>query len=187
MLHLELENSENENQVQKNLEILNSDDDNNHELLEGSDKYPAPSTPQQKHGMRLVDDGDCQDQLNSSLEKECGEQDGESKSVETTCINSLVEGTSQVENSQLPDQEAIKEEENSADGSGAASNIDLDTHDQDNISSSEKNKSIPCGLSNPCGTKISRKKLKVFILNLNSEVYIYLISIESKSFSWNVL
>lgn len=161
MLHLELENSENENQIQKELEISSRNDDNDHELLEGSDKYPAPSTPQQKHGMRLVDDGDCHDQLNSSLEKECGEQDGESKSVETTCINSLGEGTSQVENSQLPDQEGIKEEENSADGCGAASNIDHDTHDRDNISSSEKNKTKPCGVNNPCGTKVSRKKLKV--------------------------
>lgn len=172
MLHLELENNEHRNQVPKELEILTGDDVNDPELPEGSDKYPAPSTPQQKHGMRLVDDGDCQDQMNSSLEKECGEQDGESKSVETTCINSLGEGTSQVENSQLPDKEAIKEEENSADACGAVSNIDHDLHDRDNISSSEKNKSKACGLSNSCGTKVSRKKLKVYILNLNSELCI---------------
>ncbi|XP_022155505.1 two-component response regulator-like APRR2 isoform X2 [Momordica charantia] len=161
MLHLELENSKNDNQVPKELEIFNGDDIDDRELLEGSDKYPAPSTPQQKHGMRLVDDGDCQDQMNCSLEKECGEQDGESsKSVETTCINTLGEGTSQVENSQLPVNEAVKEEENSADGCRAASNIDHELHDRDRISSSDKNKS-KSGLGNLCGTKGSRKKLKV--------------------------
>ncbi|XP_022923414.1 two-component response regulator-like APRR2 isoform X1 [Cucurbita moschata] len=161
ILHLESENSENNNPVPKELEISSGDDDNDRELLEGSDKYPAPSTPQQKHGMRLVDDGDCQDQLNCLLEKECVEQDGESKSVETTCINSLGEGTSQVENTQLPDKEGIKEEENSADGCGAASNDDHEIHDQDIISSSEENKSKACGLGNSSGTKVSRKKLKV--------------------------
>lgn len=172
MLHLELENSKNDNQVPKELEIFNGDDIDDRELLEGSDKYPAPSTPQQKHGMRLVDDGDCQDQMNCSLEKECGEQDGESsKSVETTCINTLGEGTSQVENSQLPVNEAVKEEENSADGCRAASNIDHELHDRDRISSSDKNKS-KSGLGNLCGTKGSRKKLKVYILNFNSEVHV---------------
>ena len=148
------------------MEISSVDDDNDRELLEGSDKYPAPSTPQQKHGMRLVDDGDCQDQLNCLLEKECGEQDGESKSVETTCITSLGEGISQVENTQLLDKEGIKEEENSADGCGAASNDDHEIHDQDIISSSEENKSKACGLGNSSGTKVSRKKLKVFTLEL---------------------
>ena len=158
-MHLELENKENENQVPHELEISSGDNVDDHELLilpEGSDKYPAPSTPQQKHGMRLVD------QMNCLLEKECGEQDGEeSKSVETTC-------TAQVENSQLSDKEVIKEEENSTDGCGAASNVDHELHDRDNISSSEKNKSKACGLGNPCRTKVSGKKLKVRIsLNLN--------------------
>ncbi|XP_022945207.1 two-component response regulator-like APRR2 isoform X2 [Cucurbita moschata] len=152
ILHLELENNENKNQVPHELEISSCDNVDDHELLllpEGSDKYPAPSTPQQKHGMRLVD------QMNDLLEKECGEQDGEeSKSVETTC-------TAQVENSQLSDKEVIKEEENSTDGCGAASNVDHELHDRDNISSSEKNKSKACGLGNPCRTKVSGKKLKV--------------------------
>lgn len=146
------------------MEIPSGDNVNDHELTEGSDKYPAPSTPQQKHGTRLVDDGDCQDQMNCSLEKENGEQDGESKFVETTCVNSLGEGTSQVENCQLPDNEGMKEEENSADGCGVASNIDHESHDdRDNISSLKKTKIKVCGLGNPCGTKVSRKKLKVHI------------------------
>lgn len=65
--------------------------EHNVEVSVESDKYPAPSTPQLKHGVRLVDNGDCQDhdqdqdQTNLSTEKECVDHDDPSKFVETTC------------------------------------------------------------------------------------------------------
>ncbi|KAI9076267.1 hypothetical protein K1719_030974 [Acacia pycnantha] len=68
-----------------------SDDD--HEQSAGSDKYPAPSTPQLKHGARLMDHGDCQEQTNCSTEKESEDHNGESKFVETTCGVLNSEGT----------------------------------------------------------------------------------------------
>uniref|UniRef100_A0A2N9HU22 Two-component response regulator-like APRR2 n=1 Tax=Fagus sylvatica TaxID=28930 RepID=A0A2N9HU22_FAGSY len=46
--------------------------ENDNEHSAGSDKYPAPSTPQLKQGARLLDDGDCHDQTNCSTEKENG-------------------------------------------------------------------------------------------------------------------
>ncbi|XP_071726395.1 two-component response regulator-like APRR2 isoform X2 [Rutidosis leptorrhynchoides] len=59
----------------------------NEDVSVESDKYPAPSTPQLNQGLRLVDNVDCHDhdQTIISAEKECVENDGESKFVETTC------------------------------------------------------------------------------------------------------
>lgn len=63
-------------------ELLSHNDD------EVVDKYPAPSTPQLKHGVRLVDNGDCHDQDQTNIpttEKGCtAGHDGDSKFVETT-------------------------------------------------------------------------------------------------------
>ncbi len=64
--------------------------ENDNEHSAGSDKYPAPSTPQLKQGARLLDDGDCHDQTNCSTEKENGEQDGESKSSKLLVAIQLV-------------------------------------------------------------------------------------------------
>ncbi|KVH89735.1 Homeodomain-like protein [Cynara cardunculus var. scolymus] len=78
-------------------EECNKNQEHNEEVSVESDKYPAPSTPQLKQGIRLVDNGDCQDQdqdqTNRSPEKECVDHDGESKFVETTCDNLVVETT----------------------------------------------------------------------------------------------
>ncbi|KAL8150571.1 hypothetical protein V2J09_020379 [Rumex salicifolius] len=67
------------------MEMLQSEKD---QIL-NNDKFPAPSTPQLKHGGRLVDEMDYQDQANSSIEKENGDHDGDSKFVETTCGKSI--------------------------------------------------------------------------------------------------
>ncbi|KAI3790959.1 hypothetical protein L2E82_04425 [Cichorium intybus] len=65
-------------------------EEHNEEVSVESDKYPAPSTPQLKQGMRQVDN---EDQTNLSTEKECVDHDGESKFVETTCDDHLVAET----------------------------------------------------------------------------------------------
>ncbi|KAI3664241.1 hypothetical protein L6452_25938 [Arctium lappa] len=81
-------------------EECNQNQEHNEEVSVESDKYPAPSTPQLKQGMRLVDNGDCQDQdqdqTNRSTEKECMDHDGESKFVETTCDDLVVETTTEM-------------------------------------------------------------------------------------------
>ncbi|CAI9260321.1 unnamed protein product [Lactuca saligna] len=60
--------------------------EHNEEVSVENDKYPAPSTPQLKQGIRLVDN---EDQTNLSTEKESVEHDGESKFVEITCDDHL--------------------------------------------------------------------------------------------------
>ncbi|XP_020206071.1 two-component response regulator-like APRR2 isoform X2 [Cajanus cajan] len=87
MLQLKTDNEQHESGVSIDIEKVYRFTDNDHEQSPGNDKYPAPSTPQLRQGTRLLDDGDCQEQTNCSTEKESGENDGESKSVETTCGN----------------------------------------------------------------------------------------------------
>ncbi|TKY55543.1 Two-component response regulator APRR2 [Spatholobus suberectus] len=87
MLQLQTDNEQCESRVSIVIEKVSRFTDNDHEQSPGNDKYPAPSTPQLRQGTRLLDDGDCQEQTNCSTEKESGEHDGESKSVETTYRN----------------------------------------------------------------------------------------------------
>lgn len=84
MLKSPLESEEPNNQISVKIEQAVQIQENGQELSSASDKYPAPSTPQIKQGVRLVDDGDCQDHTNFSTDKESGDHDGESKSVEIT-------------------------------------------------------------------------------------------------------
>lgn len=75
---------------------VSQNQEHNVEVSVENDKYPAPSTPQLKHGIRLVDNGDCQDhdhdqvQTNLSTEKECVDHDDPSKFVETICKDLVV-------------------------------------------------------------------------------------------------
>lgn len=77
---------------------VSQNQEHNVEVSVEGDKYPAPSTPQLKHGIRLVDNGDCQDhehdhdqvQTNLSTEKECVDHDDPSKFVETICKDLVV-------------------------------------------------------------------------------------------------
>ena len=96
MLHLQLENGKPKNEDSDKTEDASMIHENDRLPSAGSDKYPAPSTPQLEQGGRLLDDGDCQDHTNCSTEKESGEQDGESKSVETTSENAIPEVTAPV-------------------------------------------------------------------------------------------
>lgn len=101
-----------------------SDDD--HEQSSGSDKYPAPSTPQIKHGERLMDHGGCQEQTNCSPEKESEDHDGESKFVETTCGVLNSEGTCQPVK---PEKASNMEDGNIADDSKSEKVVSMPVHD----------------------------------------------------------
>ncbi|XP_065878245.1 two-component response regulator-like APRR2 isoform X3 [Euphorbia lathyris] len=128
----------------------------------GSDKYPAPSTPQLKQGLRLLDDGDCQDHTNSSLDKECGEQEGESKSVETTFA--MTEVIQQVGHHESMSETAVKEEDDSVDGLKSPSNISSHLQIEDKLSIPDKSAENPIkgsGLPHSGTTRASRKKTKV--------------------------
>ncbi|KAL6175951.1 hypothetical protein ACLB2K_052589 [Fragaria x ananassa] len=132
--------------------------EHDHEQSTGNDKYPAPSTPQIKQGSRLLDDGDCQEQTNSS-EKESGEHDGESKSVETTCGNA--DDTLQISEPQMPEKIVVKQENDSADASKLENNLSQ-PHIRDCINDTgcaTENLSKASGLNH--SYKSSRKKMKV--------------------------
>ncbi|KAM6557439.1 hypothetical protein CsatB_004458 [Cannabis sativa] len=129
MLQLKLEKEEPNTTISIEVENLSGNKENNHEQSAGSDKYPAPSTPQLKQGARLLDDGDCQDQTNCSTEKENGEQDGESKSVETTYGDSVAEeDTLLIGEPEMQAKSIVKEEEDSVDGSKNESESHMSPH-----------------------------------------------------------
>ncbi|BAU00369.1 Two-component response regulator-like APRR2 Pseudo-response regulator 2 TOC2 protein [Vigna angularis] len=124
------------------------------------DKYPAPSTPQLKHGTRLLDDGDCHEQTNFSTEKESGEHDGECKSVETSCENLNAESTPQPTE---PEETLIKEEEDFANGSKGERAVSLNLQNEKFLSNADGHTSPKkMGVFNDsCEIKANRKKMKV--------------------------
>ena len=154
MLQLQTDNGQQENMFT----------DNDHDP--GSDKYPAPSTPQLNQGARLLDDGDCQEQTNCSMEKDSGEHDGEgeSKSVETTCGNLNAESAPQPMNSE---KTLVKDEEDFVKGSKGEtidSSVHTHPHNRKVLSSTDgnTNSSNKVGvLSDSCALKANRKKMKV--------------------------
>ncbi|KAK9079999.1 hypothetical protein SSX86_001674 [Deinandra increscens subsp. villosa] len=79
-------------------EEFSENQDHNDEAYIETDKYPAPSTPQLKQGMRSVDNGDChdQDQTNVSTQKQCVDHDGDPKFVETTCGDLVVDSATTI-------------------------------------------------------------------------------------------
>lgn len=169
MLQLPLENGELNNKISSETKNGSLVYENDHEHSGGSDKYPAPSTPQLKQGARLLDDGDCQDQTNCSTEKDNGEQDGESKSVETTCGDSIAEGTLQDGKPQTQHECLIKEDGESADGFKSDGKVSPHQHNKDNLGNiiggggSGGGAEIP---SKPSGfnssvTRANRKKMKI--------------------------
>ncbi|XVE57496.1 hypothetical protein DITRI_Ditri04bG0095600 [Diplodiscus trichospermus] len=158
MLHLQLENGKSKNEDLDKTEDASTINENDHELSAGSDKYPAPSTPQLEQGGRLLDNGDCQDHTNCSTEKESGEQDGESKSVETTSGNAIAEVTAPVSRSQGPRETMVKFEADLVDGTKGESTMRVNIKDS---SASAEKQSTVSGLHSSCPNKAKRKKLKV--------------------------
>ncbi|XP_042484433.1 two-component response regulator-like APRR2 isoform X2 [Macadamia integrifolia] len=135
-----------------------------HEQSSASDRFPAPSTPQLKQGGKFLDDGDCQYQPNCSMEKESGDQELDSKSVDITCSNPAEETTSKVDLVPRPKGAGVKEEDDSYDGSQTESNISSLRNDKDRIEDpgvedvSPKKKTI---LPSFCGNRVNKKKAKV--------------------------
>ncbi|KAI5655857.1 hypothetical protein M9H77_33044 [Catharanthus roseus] len=160
MLQLQLEKGVIDKQVCVK-EELRPEQENNHDQLSGSDKYPAPSTPQLKQGERSLDDRDCHDQTNFSAEPESGDHDGECKSVDTTAGNSISESTTR--SSPPPVEAVIKEEHESTYGGRNQKNA-ASSEDKDHTSNTTSNAVEPNRVSSrhdSCGTKASKKKSKV--------------------------
>ncbi|KAK8471725.1 hypothetical protein PHAVU_002G004800 [Phaseolus vulgaris] len=124
------------------------------------DKYPAPSTPQLKHGTRLLDDGDCHEQTNFSTEKESGEHDGECKSVEASCENLNAESSPQPTE---PEETLIKEEEDFANGSKGERAVSPNLHNEKFLTNADGHTSSKKTgvLHDSCEIKANRKKMKV--------------------------
>ncbi|KAF8379123.1 hypothetical protein HHK36_028552 [Tetracentron sinense] len=159
-----METKESKNQYLLETEKVTPAYECDHEQSAGSEKFPAPSTPQLKQGGVLLDDGDCQDQPNCSTEKESREEEGESKSVETTCNNSVSEVSVKMDPSQRPGEAMIKEEDESAGGSKTESNMSTHPQNKDSVGDfsievGNSNKASP--LPKLFGTRASRKKIKV--------------------------
>jgi hypothetical protein len=167
MLQLKLENGEPDNKIPVETENVSLVHENDQHSV-GSDKYPAPSTPQLKQGARLLDDGDCQDQTNCSTEKESGEQDGESKSVETTCGDSIAEGTLQEGKPQIPGKSLIKEEEDSADDFKSERKASPHRHNRESNSNIDGGGGLEIkpSVNNSSGARANRKKMKVILLRV---------------------
>ncbi|XVF51911.1 hypothetical protein PTKIN_Ptkin04bG0222700 [Pterospermum kingtungense] len=154
MLHLQSESgkSKNKDSDKKDASVIH---ENDREPSAGSDKYPAPSTPQLEQGGRLLDDGDCQDHTNCSTEKESGEQDGESKSVETTSGHANAEVTAPVGRENM-----VREETDLVDGTKGESAVEDTVNSKDSHAGAKKPSTVP-GLQSSRLNKASRKKLKV--------------------------
>jgi len=163
-LQIQTDNEHNESKASIELEqVLRSSENDHHE------HYPAPSTPQLKQVGRLLDDGDCQDQTNCSTEKESGEPDGESKSVETTCENLNAESTTQQRKSEATLVQ--KEEEEFADASKCESVVSPQLPNVKVLNNSESNtkSANKVGVrSHKCEIKANRKKMKVSCFTIHS-------------------
>lgn len=163
MLQLKLENQKPKNNEADERENVALTDEKEQEQSVGSDKYPAPSTPQLKQGARLLDDGDCQDHINSSTEKDSVEQVGESKSVETTSGDSIAAVNGQVVQPEEVLDIIVKEEVGVADGLKSGGNMHpcAQSKDGPNDSHGFNNPSKASGLHSTFGNKANRKKMKV--------------------------
>jgi hypothetical protein len=159
MLELKDGLEENENKNMEKTENVSQAQESNEQQSPASDKYPAPSTPQLKQGERLLDDGDCQDHINCLIEKESVEQEGDSKSVETTCAMS--EETLQAGDPQSFTETVIKEEDDSTDGVKSENNMCPNSQNKDTLNHSNGCAEKASSLHNSHGTRANRKKMKV--------------------------
>nr|XP_043609501.1 two-component response regulator-like APRR2 [Erigeron canadensis]XP_043609509.1 two-component response regulator-like APRR2 [Erigeron canadensis]XP_043609516.1 two-component response regulator-like APRR2 [Erigeron canadensis] len=118
-----------------------------------SDKYPAPSTPQLKQGMRLVDNGDChdQDQTHVSNEKESVDHDGESKFVETTCDDLVGDTTTTTITTVTNSAKSLEEGVGKPTSDGSCPDVQDDG----------KKRNEPSDRPNTRASKTIRKKIKV--------------------------
>ncbi|KAL4346774.1 hypothetical protein GQ457_17G020290 [Hibiscus cannabinus] len=164
MLHLQLESGEPKNEGLDKAEDASVIHEIDPEPSTASDKYSAPSTPQLEQGGRFLADGDCQDLTNCSTEKESCEQDGESKSVETTSDNTIAEVTTPVGPPQGPREATVKAEADLVDGTKGESTMYSETQNGVNNKDSDavaENPNTISGIHSSCPNKANRKKMKV--------------------------
>nr|GMD94191.1 two-component response regulator-like APRR2 isoform X1 [Ipomoea batatas] len=134
--------------------------ENNRDTLSSvCDKYPAPSTPTLKQCVRSLDDGECRDQTNLSMEHDSVEHDGESKSVETTYCNSVSE-TIPVINPPVIKQERESSPEQAGKNGNSACSESKDARANANSRECGDPKK-PSGVNSSTGTKANKKKVKV--------------------------
>ncbi|XP_057478366.1 two-component response regulator-like APRR2 [Actinidia eriantha] len=165
LLHFQLENGEQKSSISEETEHETAVEENGQGQSEESDEYQAPPTPQLKQGVRLVDDGGCQDQTNCSSEKQSGNKFGESKSVDTTCGILVAETAIEASLPQILGGAVIKEEDESPDGCKIGSNnMPLRSENKDGTNESAGDVRSPVkasGIHSSCGHKSNRKKMKV--------------------------
>ncbi|CAO2837955.1 unnamed protein product [Amaranthus hypochondriacus] len=138
-------------------QIVNTEVDvGDHNPSAAGDKFAAPSTPQIKQSGRSLDDGDYQDQTNNSSVKEGEEFDGETKSVDNTLVGNSFAKID--EDPPLPTSSgAIKEE---VEDRSDSIPMPCDKKEATNVGPNS-GRSIKESSHNVCGTKSSRKKIKV--------------------------
>ncbi|XP_019156491.1 PREDICTED: two-component response regulator-like APRR2 isoform X2 [Ipomoea nil] len=159
MLQLRSTKNEEANTVNSDeTEQSTSVQENNRDTLSVCDKYPAPSTPQLKQCGRSLDDGECHDQTNLSMEQDSVEHDGESKSVETTYCNSVSETIPAI------NPPVIKQERESSPEQAGKNGNSTCSESKDvraNANSECRDPKKPSGVNSSTGTKANKKKVKV--------------------------
>ncbi|KAE9596734.1 putative response regulator and transcription factor RR-A-type family [Lupinus albus] len=161
LLQPQTENGQHESKISIELDNVSRLSDGDYDHSAGSDKYPAPSTPQLKQGERLLDGGDCQEQSNYFTEKESVELDGDSKSVDTSCENLNTEGTART---RKPAKALIKGEEDFAECCKGESAVSLNQCHRKFLSKAGGNTTSPNKAGVPRDfreIKANRKKMKV--------------------------
>ncbi|XAR70595.1 hypothetical protein NMG60_11027500 [Bertholletia excelsa] len=150
MLHLKLENGESKSDISEESEHVSPNP-----TIKARSKVMDDGDCQDQ----TMDDGDCQDHTNCSAEKECGDQDGESKSVENTYNALAAESTLP----QILENNDIKADDEATDGCKGESNKCSSPQNKNGPSDLGDDAGIPCkasGIQNPCGNKANRKKMK---------------------------
>ncbi|WMV43419.1 hypothetical protein MTR67_036804 [Solanum verrucosum] len=164
MLQLQPAKSEADDKSSNGTEPLTAVAESNTEQSSGCDKYPAPSTPQLKQGVRSVDDGDCHDHTIFSTDQDSGEHDGDTKSVETTYNNSLAENNVQTSPTMQQGEIILKEDNVSSPDQKTETDIATSSQSNDCPDKSISHFAEPSKASGPHssnGTKSNKKKMKV--------------------------
>ncbi|KAL9249681.1 Two-component response regulator-like APRR2-like protein [Drosera capensis] len=133
-----------------------------------SDKFPAPSTPQVNQRERPLDNGDDQDQTNSSADKGSGGSggnDGESKFVDTTSTSSVTEVQADQSQRSVDSVEPVIKEENKSmdctEDMTFTASCSPNKKSTDNHHADYRDFNKESGAYTPCGGKPHRKKVKV--------------------------
>ncbi|CAN4078145.1 unnamed protein product [Withania somnifera] len=163
MLQLQPAKGEADDKSSNGTELLTAVAESNTKQSSGCDKYPAPSTPQLKQGVRSVDDGDCHDHTMFSTDQD-SEHDGDTKSVETTYNNSLDENAVQASPPQQRGDVTLEEDNRLSSHQKMEADIANSSQSNECLDNSISHSAEPSKASGPhssSGTKSNKKKMKV--------------------------